>query len=121
MLNAILFSVGSNAEHGLPRNDADKHHAGNLLLKDDEWVKWSDREIARRCKVSHQLVGRIRKSILVLSTSMKTERTFIHHKTGEKATMKTGNIGQRYKVSPLHLLAGSPMICESRPPGVLCK
>jgi len=77
----------------LPRTDADKHHAVNLLLKDDEWVQWSDREIGRRCKVSHPLVGTIRRS-LKTALSEKTERTYTT-KHGTKATMKTGNIGRK--------------------------
>ena len=77
----------------LPRTDADKRHAVNLLLKDDEWVKWSDSEIGRQCKVSHPLVGRIRRS-LVPDTSEKPERTYTT-KHGTKAKMKTGNIGRK--------------------------
>lgn len=92
--DAVLFSVGSNAEHGLPRTNADKHCAVNLLLKDDEWMKWSSREIARRCKVSKTLVSDIRATLSV-TDSMKTKRTFTHHKTGKETTMKTGNIGQK--------------------------
>ncbi len=93
--DAILFSVGSNSEHGLPRTNADKHHAVNLLLEDEEWGGWSDSEIARRCKVTHPLVGKIRKSILVTVTSIKTNRTFTHPKTGGKSTMNIVNIGQK--------------------------
>lgn len=31
-----------------------------MLLEDEEWAAWSDREIARRCAVHHELVGRVR-------------------------------------------------------------
>jgi hypothetical protein len=31
-----------------------------MLLQDEEWASWSDREIARRCAVSQPLVSRIR-------------------------------------------------------------
>jgi hypothetical protein len=50
--DALLYSISSNAEHGLPRSNADKRKAVRLLLADAEWGKWSDRESARRCQVS---------------------------------------------------------------------
>ena len=39
-----------------------------MLLQDSEWQGWSDREIARRCRVDKNVVLRARQS-LVLSTS----------------------------------------------------
>ena len=92
--DAILFSVGANATHGLRRTDDDKRKAAGILLKDAEWSDWSDREIARRCGVSHQFVSKVRKEIAQHTghaTSM--ERTFTHPRTGQPATMRTGNIG----------------------------
>ena len=41
--DAVLHSVGANAAHGLMRTNADKHRAVEVLLKDAEWVQWSDR------------------------------------------------------------------------------
>ena len=49
--DAILFAVGSNSMHGLPRTNADKRRAAMTLLDDPEWSSWSDSEIARRCAV----------------------------------------------------------------------
>jgi hypothetical protein len=59
--DALLYSISCNAEHGLPRTNADKRNAVTLLLADTEWSQWSDREIARRCAVTHRFVGQIRK------------------------------------------------------------
>lgn len=73
---------------------ADKRRAVTLLLQDEEWAAWSDREIARRCCVGHKFVATVRDSILAPSASMKTARTFTHHKTGTEATMRTENIGR---------------------------
>ncbi len=63
--DAILYSVGANADHkpALPRSRADKRRAVLSLLNDPEWKQWSDREIARVCKVDHKTVGKIRKSL----------------------------------------------------------
>lgn len=58
--DAILFSCGANEEHGLPRTNADKRRAVDRLLRDPEWSRWTDREIARVCKVSHPFVAKMR-------------------------------------------------------------
>jgi ParB-like chromosome segregation protein Spo0J len=63
--DAVLFSVGANAKHGLRRTNADKRWAVEILLRDEEWVKWSDREISRRCAVSADLVAEIRRFLTV--------------------------------------------------------
>ena len=61
--DAVLYSVGANAKHGLRRNNADKRRAVMRLLEDKEWSEWSNREIARRCGVSLDLVNRLRSSL----------------------------------------------------------
>jgi ParB-like chromosome segregation protein Spo0J len=58
--DAILWSVGANAKHGLARSDEDKKRAVMRLLDDAEWSQWSDREIARRCRVSDKTVAKYR-------------------------------------------------------------
>ena len=45
--DAILYSVGANANHGVRRTNADKRAAVLLLLGDALWAAWSDAEIAR--------------------------------------------------------------------------
>ncbi len=90
---AILHSVGANASHGYRRTNADKRRAVMTLVNDDEWSAWSDSEIARRCAVSHPFVGKIRPS-LVTVTSEPQARTYTT-KHGTVATMKTAAIGSR--------------------------
>lgn len=89
MRDAILYTVGANAAHGLNRTSADKRKAVMALLQDEEWSKWSDREIARRCKVSNTFVSHIRNDVTV---NVDSEKTFID-KHGKTAKMNTGNIG----------------------------
>ena len=100
--DAVLYSVGANATHGLRRTNADKRKAVLTLLEDEEWSQWSDREIARRCGVGHEMVGKQR-LVLVESTSMESGgrvRTFVHHRSGKPTRMKTANIGRSRRPVP---------------------
>ena len=116
--DAILFSVGANADHGKRRTNADKRKAIETLLTnphvsmDDEGGPWADRDIARRCRVSAPTVAKYRHTIKLYSTGSledvtkneavdEQSRSFIHHKTGKPTSMRTGNIGRpRWKFNP---------------------
>ncbi len=91
--DAVLYAVGANASHGVRRTNEDKRRAVMTLLNDEEWGKWSDREIARKCMVSNNFVSTLRTPICHpmtdTSPTRKVERggtTYIQH---------TGNIGRR--------------------------
>jgi len=62
---AILFSCGVNAEHGLPRTNADKRKVVDRLLRDSEWRELSDRQIAKHCAVTPQFVGKRRHELTI--------------------------------------------------------
>jgi phage N-6-adenine-methyltransferase len=72
--DAVLFSVGTNAAHGLQRTNEDKRRAVMTLLGDPEWAAWSDREIARRCAVSNDFVSRLRQKLPVIEGQMDESR-----------------------------------------------
>jgi hypothetical protein len=88
---AMLFACGANEEHGLRRSRADRHRAVDRLLDDPEWSQWSDREIARTCKVDHRSVARWRqarqRSRSSLGNSPVTGRTY-RTRHGTVSTMK---------------------------------
>jgi ParB-like chromosome segregation protein Spo0J len=90
--DAMLFAAGANATHGRPRSNQDKRCAVLKLLADDEWCAWSDREIARRCHVSHQLVAELRES-----TGRATSERKFPSKHGGAGKMKVGKIGKSSK------------------------
>jgi hypothetical protein len=101
--DALLYSVGANSDHGLRRCLEDKRRAVLALLNDDEWREWSDREIAKRCHVSHPFVGELRAALTGNVSSengadsksaTKTARTY-QTKHGTRARMKTAKIGKR--------------------------
>lgn len=55
--DAILFSVGANATHGLKRSTKDKQKAVRMLLDDEEWGVHSDNWIAEKCGVHDGMVA----------------------------------------------------------------
>lgn len=61
--DAILFACGANTSHGLRRTNADKRRAVETLLNDEEWVSWSDRQIAEKAGVSPNFVGDVRRQL----------------------------------------------------------
>ena len=99
--DAILYSVGANAGHGLRRSNADKRKAVLTILEDEEWSVWSDREIAKRCGVGHQLVAKQRASLDESSSenSISQPRTY-KTRHGTVARMKTGNINRHRNRGP---------------------
>ncbi len=122
--DAILFSVGANATHGLRRTNEDKRRAVMTPLKDPEWSGWSDREIARQCAVSQPFVGKLRPPPLTDNViSEKTppagvpasERTYTT-KHGTVATMKTAAIGARPEKTAKQENGGGQLIPFQRAP-----
>lgn len=91
--DAILFSVGVNATHGLKRSNADKRKAVFTLLNDDEWKQLSDREIARLCSVSHNFVSELRKQY-VSSDDRCDDKKRTVTRNGKTYEQDTSNIGK---------------------------
>lgn len=90
--DAILASASANARHGLRRTNQDKRRAVLRLLMDDEWGQWSDREIARRCHVSHPFVAKVREAEAHLLPGYVSERTYTT-RHGTVATMRVNGSG----------------------------
>lgn len=90
--DAILHSVGVNANHGLRRRNEDKRRAVMTLLEDEEWSKWSDREIARRCAVDHKTVASHREPIWGNSPDSGRRKVSRH---GHRYEMDVSKVGRR--------------------------
>jgi hypothetical protein len=95
--DAVLHSVGANAEHGLRRTRQDKHRAVLILLRDKEWSHWSDRKIAKACSVNPHLVAQLRQSICE-NAQMRKRRTV--ERNGTTYTMDTSEIGKEASPMP---------------------
>jgi hypothetical protein len=106
---AIIYACGANAGHGIQRTNPDKQNAVETMLKNplvslnDDGVPWSDRAIAKICKVSPPTVAKWRAEYLCKCTDSEQqedggeqssdsgERTVT--RGGTTYTMKTANIG----------------------------
>jgi hypothetical protein len=98
--DAILFSCGANATHGLPRTNTDKRQAVTKLLSDEKWAAWSDSEIARRCHVSDHLVATIRKQLAPVHHREFEDRPRTVSRGGTTYTQETANIGRSRAPNP---------------------
>lgn len=59
--DAMLFSAGSNGDHGLRRTNDDKRRSVQMLLDDEDAREWSDQKIAKHCGVSVPFAGAVRR------------------------------------------------------------
>jgi hypothetical protein len=64
------------------------------LLEDPEWKQWSDREMARQCKVSDRTVNRLRHSICDNDADTKLNNSRKVKRGGTEYTVNTSNIGK---------------------------
>ncbi len=71
--DAVLYATGANVTHGLRRTNADKRRAVLTLLQDEEWQRWSNREIARQCGVTHTFVGKLRQELVAKAPETATQ------------------------------------------------
>jgi ribosomal protein L29 len=102
--DAVLYSLKANATHGLRRTNADKRKAVETLLKDAEWAKWSNREIARAADVSESLVRHLRENADATAT-----RTV--ERNGKTYTQNTANIGKKQAVES----DSTPAVATAKP------
>ena len=105
--DAILHSVGVNADHGKRRTNEDKRKAVLTLLKDDEWSKWSNRQIAKACKVSPGFVDTTRKDLPTIGTSSQ-ERKYIDQK-GRESVIDTSNLAKKRNSEPISIPEPEPI------------
>lgn len=102
--DAVLHSLAANVDHGLRRTNADKRKAvmtmltNELVATDEANNPWSNREVARRCAVSLDLVNRLRSSLNESFSEGGSKSRSYTTKHGSQAVMKTGNIGRGRKV-----------------------
>jgi hypothetical protein len=102
--DAVLYSVGANAKHGLRRSVADKRRAVETLLKDEEWRQFGPTGIAERTNVSRQFVYQVMNDKPHLST-LTNENTKYVDKYGTTTTKNIVNVGPKdpIQLSKVHV------------------
>jgi len=99
MRDAVLFSAGVNATHGIRRTNEDKRRAVLTLLRDKEWKDWADTKIAATCNVSVDLVAAVRKSILGETDRCRLKKSKVE-RGGKVYKMDTSKIGKSKQPGP---------------------
>jgi len=61
--DAVLFSLGENASHGLPRTNEQKRNAVLTMLRDPEWSVMSNGWIAEKTRTSEPFVSKLRREL----------------------------------------------------------
>lgn len=101
---AVLYSVGANATHGLRLSHDDKRKAVRLLLEDAEWGQWTDRRIAEATNTSHTFVSKVRASLTPASGNVATSEASGNAARSEPEVRKFERNGkeheQRIKARP---------------------
>ena len=57
------YALGVNDKHGLKRTNDDKRNAVMIALNDIEWSLLTNREIGKKCRVSHTFVNAIKEKL----------------------------------------------------------
>ena len=89
--DALIFAAGVNAEHGLPRTNADKRFVVNRVLNNPELNQRSNVQISEICRVSESFVRTLRTE---RSEAPAQSRTYMT-KQGKTATMNVEHIGKQ--------------------------
>jgi len=101
--DAVLFSASANATHGLRRTNADKRRVILRLLRDPEWTRWSNREIARQCRVDEKTVRNVRAeneaenpeiAKVIERIARRGQTTYLHVTTGIPHSMAVWALSQ---------------------------
>jgi len=94
--DALLFSASANSMHGLRPTNADKIKSVMVLLDDAEWTKWTNRDIAKHCKVTHTFVNKLRKNKAVSQVeAVSTQKD----KPASTADVTNENLSENEKLS----------------------
>ena len=91
LAEAQWFSYSVNQTHGLRRTNEDKRRAVEAALRHPFAGRYSSREIARHCGVSHMTIERARDAIC----NIVTDERIVTRGNGQQYTMNTANIGKR--------------------------
>jgi ParB-like chromosome segregation protein Spo0J len=95
--DALKAALSANKTHGLRRSNADKRRAVEMALRNETLAKWSDRELADECGVSHPFVAQVRGEVETVTTSPPEESRVGSNGVAQPATKEDAAM-QRQKI-----------------------
>lgn len=95
--DAIYYSLGANADHGLRRTAEDKRRAVMRMLEDKDWKSWPQGEIAKACRVSRPFVSEVYRRLV--GDDKSKVRAEVTGRDGR--TISTANIGKARAPDPV--------------------
>jgi len=107
--DAILFSSGTNWQHGIDRTTRDKRRAVERLINDPEWGKWSSREIARHCHVSVSFVENFRPVPVTVHVDSDNQSGAAPQATGQGENRAAPNLAGKIQNGPESGKRGRPV------------
>ena len=113
--DAILYSVGANTNHGLRRTNADKRKAVLIMLEDEQWSQWSNREIAKQCGVGETTIRRVREGLSAPKAQIERKPPAVKYRRGGKThTQSTsGRTRSRGPDSPNPIRQPRPALAQT--------
>ena len=90
--DALIHALGANATNGLFRNNADKRNSAEIAL--EEWPDHSNSYLADICKVSVELIRKIRKENVKFQRDTVTGKDGKSYKVGIERTPRAGHSGK---------------------------
>lgn len=91
---ALLHAIGANSTHGLRRTNADKRKAVLTIIRDPEWAKWNNCEIARRCGVVEGFVRKIKEEINQSKQIAPNSYSTTNEKTSQQEVEKAASMNE---------------------------
>lgn len=113
-LDAVKFSLGANAAHGLRRTNADKQKSADIAVR--EFPDSSDGALAEMCAVSRQLIVDARQRQVANFATSKSEKPS-KSQVSAPPPRRTGKDGKTYSVPPRN--SSPPPRKLAAPPAVL--
>lgn len=65
LLDAKLYAIGSNSEHGERRSPLDVRRCIRLALLEPAWKDWSNNRIAKQARVNPKTVSKVREDMVI--------------------------------------------------------
>jgi len=92
--DALIFSLGSNRDHGIQTTPEDNRYAVGIIKK--KWANWTNTMIAKHLGISSMTVGRILKS----EPAQEEPEEKVYERAGKEVKVPTKKLSRAAKPEP---------------------